>query len=209
MHPRARRSRFSPASGVIPPPGSISTPKRRARCSRASGSPILSQGVPLSIWYDWHDDGADAHEAEHHFGTVALRVPCRPRPGVRREARLPRRENADLRARRAFGSAGASPSAARTITRCCSARATNCGSRSGPPPPSRTRSGFPRATCTFDVVGHTGEPARPVSAKGDSLALTATDAPQYLIARGPNPVLAGAPTAYPLRRRPGARPRRR
>ena len=30
----------------------------------------LAQGVPLSIWYDWHDDGQDAKEPEHHFGTV-------------------------------------------------------------------------------------------------------------------------------------------
>ena len=30
----------------------------------------LWQGVPLSIWYDWHDDGTDAKEPEHHFGTV-------------------------------------------------------------------------------------------------------------------------------------------
>ena len=28
-------------------------------------------GIPLSIWYDWHDDGRDPKEAEHHFGTVA------------------------------------------------------------------------------------------------------------------------------------------
>jgi hypothetical protein len=27
-------------------------------------------GVPVSIWYDWHDDGTDPKEAEHHFGTV-------------------------------------------------------------------------------------------------------------------------------------------
>jgi hypothetical protein len=26
--------------------------------------------VPLSIWYDWHDDGPDPKEPEHHFGTV-------------------------------------------------------------------------------------------------------------------------------------------
>ena len=32
----------------------------------------LSQGVPLSIWYDWRDDGADPKEPEHHFGTVGL-----------------------------------------------------------------------------------------------------------------------------------------
>ena len=24
----------------------------------------------MSIWYDWHDDGRDPKEAEHHFGTV-------------------------------------------------------------------------------------------------------------------------------------------
>jgi polysaccharide biosynthesis protein PslG len=33
-------------------------------------------GVPLSIWYDWHDDGADANSAEQNFGIV--RYPLRP-----------------------------------------------------------------------------------------------------------------------------------
>jgi len=30
----------------------------------------LSAGIPLSIWYDWHDDGQNPAEPEHHFGTV-------------------------------------------------------------------------------------------------------------------------------------------
>ena len=30
----------------------------------------LANGIPLSIWYDWHDDGTDASEGEHHFGLV-------------------------------------------------------------------------------------------------------------------------------------------
>jgi len=30
----------------------------------------MSAGVPISIWYDWHDDGEKAEEPEHHFGTV-------------------------------------------------------------------------------------------------------------------------------------------
>ena len=30
----------------------------------------LAEGVPLSIWYDWKDDGPDPKEPEHHFGTV-------------------------------------------------------------------------------------------------------------------------------------------
>ncbi len=30
----------------------------------------LLEGVPLSIWYDWKNDGTDASEREHNFGTV-------------------------------------------------------------------------------------------------------------------------------------------
>lgn len=30
----------------------------------------LACEVPISIWYDWHDDGTDPKEPEHNFGTV-------------------------------------------------------------------------------------------------------------------------------------------
>lgn len=30
----------------------------------------LGNGIALSIWYDWQDDGSDLKEPEHHFGTV-------------------------------------------------------------------------------------------------------------------------------------------
>ncbi len=30
----------------------------------------LSARVPISIWYDWHDDGQDPKDPEHNFGTV-------------------------------------------------------------------------------------------------------------------------------------------
>ncbi len=30
-------------------------------------------GIPLSIWYDWRDDGLDPKDPEHHFGVVAHR----------------------------------------------------------------------------------------------------------------------------------------
>ncbi|MCS7089321.1 MAG: cellulase family glycosylhydrolase [Verrucomicrobiota bacterium] len=30
----------------------------------------LWMGIPLSIWYDWKNDGPDPHEREHNFGTV-------------------------------------------------------------------------------------------------------------------------------------------
>ena len=30
----------------------------------------LSQGIPLSIWYDWENDGTDPTNPEENFGTV-------------------------------------------------------------------------------------------------------------------------------------------
>ena len=30
----------------------------------------LAEGIRLSIWYDWHDDGTDPKNGEHNFGTV-------------------------------------------------------------------------------------------------------------------------------------------
>ncbi|UCH35106.1 MAG: cellulase family glycosylhydrolase, partial [Armatimonadota bacterium] len=46
----------------------------------------LMSGVPLSIWYDWHDDGPDPKEPEHHFGTVTLDY--QPKPAYRAMERL-------------------------------------------------------------------------------------------------------------------------
>jgi len=30
----------------------------------------IADGIPISIWYDWRDDGLDASDPEHHFGLV-------------------------------------------------------------------------------------------------------------------------------------------
>ncbi|MBN2312629.1 MAG: cellulase family glycosylhydrolase [Sedimentisphaerales bacterium] len=36
------------------------------------------QGIPISIWYDWKNDGTDPNEREHQFGTV--RHDLKPKP---------------------------------------------------------------------------------------------------------------------------------
>ena len=38
----------------------------------------LFSGVPLSIWYDWKNDGPDASEREHNFGTVTQDLKPKP-----------------------------------------------------------------------------------------------------------------------------------
>ena len=38
----------------------------------------LAFGVPISIWYDWHDDGQDPTNSEHNFGTVTYDYKPKP-----------------------------------------------------------------------------------------------------------------------------------
>jgi len=38
----------------------------------------LWQRIPVSIWYDWRDDGPDPSEREHNFGTVARDLTPKP-----------------------------------------------------------------------------------------------------------------------------------
>ena len=38
----------------------------------------LMNGVPISIWYDWKNDGEDPAENEHNFGTVTSKLEPKP-----------------------------------------------------------------------------------------------------------------------------------
>jgi polysaccharide biosynthesis protein PslG len=49
--------------------GGVSLDKQAAYAARQQLANLLS-GVPLSIWYDWKNDGSDPNENEHNFGTV-------------------------------------------------------------------------------------------------------------------------------------------
>jgi hypothetical protein len=66
----------------------------------------LLNGVPLSIWYDWKNDGDDPKENEHNFGTVlpdlspkpayrAISVLMRELAGYRMARRLPTEDQSD------------------------------------------------------------------------------------------------------------------
>jgi len=56
----------------------VSLETQAAFAARQQLSNLLN-GVPLSIWYDWKNDGPDPNENEHNFGTVLLDL--RPKPG--------------------------------------------------------------------------------------------------------------------------------
>jgi hypothetical protein len=49
--------------------GGVSLETQAAFAARQQLANLLN-GVPLSIWYDWKNDGPDPNENEHNFGTV-------------------------------------------------------------------------------------------------------------------------------------------
>jgi hypothetical protein len=61
--------------------GGVSLDTQAAFAARQQLSNLLN-GVPLSIWYDWKNDGADPNENEHNFGTVLPDLQPKPAYGA-------------------------------------------------------------------------------------------------------------------------------
>ena len=57
--------------------GGVSLETQAAFIARQQLANLLN-GVPLSIWYDWKNDGLDPKETEHNFGTVTPDLKPKP-----------------------------------------------------------------------------------------------------------------------------------
>jgi hypothetical protein len=155
----------------------------------------LANRIPLSIWYDWHDDGPDPNEPEHHFGTVTHEY-------------------------RAGGSPVYEPKpaylAAKTLTSVLGGfRFTKRLELAGPDDyalvfhkgdelrlavwttsPTEHSVNIPSSPSEFQLVAHTGEKGKPLRVTNENvLVVTVDDAPRYLSARQPNPILDSVPAA--------------
>ena len=139
----------------------------------------LSQGVALSIWYDWRNDGNDPKEPEHHFGTVrhehhrdrdpafdakpaylAARTLMTELRGYRFNKRLALDDPRDYAL--LFTKDDAVCLVAWTRART----------------PKRVK--LPASAGTFRVISHVGVRLGPAQADRDGLDVTLTDAPQYV-----------------------------
>ncbi len=149
----------------------------------------LANDIPLSIWYDWHDDGQDPKEPEHHFGTVehsfhAQREPVYdPKPAYR-----------------------AAQTLARVLGGCRYNKRLDVGNpddyvfllvkgdgdlRLAAWTTSATAHAIviPASSGLFKVIAATGEAQGPRVADGQGLRVVDSDAPQYLVPQSPNPLL--------------------
>lgn len=157
----------------------------------------LSQDIPVSIWYDWHDDGRDPHEPEHHFGTV---------------------ENQEHRGRQPVYDPKPAYLAAKTLTATLAGHQFSKRIATGNhttyallfqkgdqqrlavwttgSEPIKVK--IPSRDSRFARMSHTGEIRSLVVATSGFLEVTATDAPQYLIASARQAIPVDAPAAHAL-----------
>jgi len=162
----------------------------------------LANHIPLSIWYDWHDDGTDPLEPEHHFGTVANAYHAgdspvyKPKPAYLAAKTLTSVvQGFQFTKRLALGK----PDDYALLFRKGDELRLAVWTTSPTPHPLRIRS----SPGEFDVITHTGEKNKSVFANESGLAFTATGAPQYLLMGKSNPLLSSAPAAHPLQARLG------
>jgi polysaccharide biosynthesis protein PslG len=148
----------------------------------------LANDVPLSIWYDWHDDGPDPKEREHHFGIVhfsyhATRDPVYdPKPAYQAARTLTTLLDGFRFNKRLV--VGRSNDYALLFSKGEAVRLVVWTTDSRPHPVS-----IPASPGRFSVVAHTGEKLPDVTAGKGSLNIIATDAPQYLEPEKPNDLL--------------------
>ncbi len=148
----------------------------------------LANDVPLSIWYDWHDDGPDPKEPEHHFGMTlhpyhAGRKPVYdPTPAYLAAKTLTSMLGGFSFSKRLavgdpqdhvllFARGDETRLAAWTT-------ATESRAVSIPASPGR-----------FKITDPQGQPLTPLTADPKGLQITLTDSPQYLVPEAPNDLL--------------------
>jgi len=148
----------------------------------------VSNEVPLSIWYDWHDDGTDPREPEHHFGTVSFpyrsgRDPVYdPKPAWRAAKALTSSLDGFRFSKRL--AAGGPEDFVLLFARENDVRLAAWTLSAAPRPVT-----VPASPGAFRVTGHLGEALSPLTADSNGLALTLGQAPQYLAPEAPNDLL--------------------
>ncbi len=153
----------------------------------------LMNDVPVSIWYDWHDDGPDPKEAEHHFGTTlypfnAGRDPVYdPKPAYRAAQTLARTLNGYRFNKRL---ALQSPDDYLLLFSRPNGPASDVVLAAWTTAVKPRRVLLPASAGRFSARGYLGQNLAPLTANKNGLAVTLTDTPQYLTPQSPNELLS-------------------
>lgn len=147
----------------------------------------VANEIPISIWYDWRDDGLDPKDPEHHFGLVRNayqtgRDPVyEPKPAYRAAKTLSEFfDGYTFEQRLAVGGAGDYVLVfAKGGDRRIAAWTTGSEHRLNIPL-DKIRPGIPMPEGEFRVIRHTGESAGSASAGPQGVSIEVSTQPVYL-----------------------------
>ncbi len=154
----------------------------------------IANGIILSIWYDWRNDGLDPKEPEHHFGTVHHTFrsgepqPFEPKPAYLAAKTLTGTLKGFQFNKRLH--TGDERDYVLLFTKGSDIRLV-AWTRS----PKKQTDRIPVSPGRFQVISHLGERLPDIQADSAGLPITLTDAPQYLIPEKPNELLILAASA--------------
>ena len=144
----------------------------------------IANDIPISIWYDWHDDGVDPNEPEHHFGLVSNSYQngrdevLQPKPAYLIAKNLSEQFDGYTYQRRV--SLGNDSDYVLEFTNGGKSRIAAWTTLSGPHSVV-----IPITEGRFRITKHTGESAGSVDSGPKGLELTISSAPLYLTRRAP------------------------
>jgi hypothetical protein len=152
----------------------------------------LLNNVPVSIWYDWHNDGTDPKEAEHNFGTVdnkyfAGRDPVYNAKPAYRAAQTFVNTLRGFRFNKRLWT-GRDDEWVMLFNKGDEVRLAVWTTDSKAP----HSLSLPASSGTFRVVGHTGQVLSPLTATNEQLEVEVNDEPKYLLPQRTNSLLVTA-----------------
>jgi hypothetical protein len=139
-----------------------------------------ANGITLSIWYDWHDDGQDSKDIEHHWGTVSFpyysnREPVYdPKPAYRAAQTLSKLLDGYRFSERL--PVGGGDDYVLVFTKGDTVRVAAWSTS-----PSGQNVKIQLKPGTYRLIAHTGEMIGVRTVDGSQLDIKLTDAPQYLV----------------------------
>ncbi|MCL2625042.1 MAG: hypothetical protein FWD31_15380, partial [Planctomycetaceae bacterium] len=155
----------------------------------------LACDVPISIWYDWHDDGRDPQEPEHHFGTTNFqyyrdRTPVYdPKPSYIAAKTFTETFKGFKYSKRLFGGNPEEMSDNSYVFLFAKEDDVRLAVWTTEKEPQTITIPCPG---TFKAISYLGEELPDIFAEDHGLTLTVTDGPIYLIPKKPNDALTAA-----------------
>ncbi len=153
----------------------------------------VMNNIPVSMWYDWHDDGTDPKDSEAHFGIVEHEYHAGKNPVYTpKDAFISVKTLSSVLKGYHYVKRIATNNVDDFVLMFSDSKTVRLAvwTISG----KEHQIEIPSDKCDFEIINYKGDKRESTSAKDGSLTITINDSPNYIIAKGPNHALESSTT---------------